>query len=166
MCGTNNPRSCIRWVLGFGLKTGYDIASPFSLFPVSRTRRSRRPGVCAATMSRAAGYPTSSSGEDLAVFSLVSLSSSWHLAIGRWSSLLVQLPPMSPPHRWVTVPWAEWLWATCTTVQAGHVGLVQLGCHWIRPVGLKPFRNFQMSSKLLQSCKVCANLNSSQKILK
>jgi hypothetical protein len=24
MCGTNNPGSCIRWVLGFGLKTGYD----------------------------------------------------------------------------------------------------------------------------------------------
>jgi hypothetical protein len=24
MCGTIDPRSCIRWVLGFGIKTGYD----------------------------------------------------------------------------------------------------------------------------------------------
>jgi hypothetical protein len=25
MCGTIDPGSCIRWVLGFGIKTGYDI---------------------------------------------------------------------------------------------------------------------------------------------
>jgi hypothetical protein len=24
MCGTIDPGSCIRWVLGFGIKTGYD----------------------------------------------------------------------------------------------------------------------------------------------
>jgi hypothetical protein len=26
MCGTSDPGSCIRWVLGFGIKTGYDKA--------------------------------------------------------------------------------------------------------------------------------------------
>jgi hypothetical protein len=28
MCGTIDPRSCIRWVVGFGIKTGYDITPP------------------------------------------------------------------------------------------------------------------------------------------
>jgi hypothetical protein len=29
MCGTINPGSCIRWVLGFGIKTGYDSSDTF-----------------------------------------------------------------------------------------------------------------------------------------
>jgi hypothetical protein len=66
------------------------LASPFSLFPVSKTCRSRCPVVCTATMSRAAVYPTSSAGEDLTMFSLVPLSSSWYLAADRRSSVPMQ----------------------------------------------------------------------------
>jgi hypothetical protein len=71
------------------------LASPFSLFPVSKTCRSRCPVVCTATMSRAAVYPTSSAGEDLTMFSLVPLSSSWYLAADCRSSVPMQPLPTS-----------------------------------------------------------------------
>jgi hypothetical protein len=56
------------------------LTSPLFLFPVTRTRRSRRPRVYTATMSRATVYPALSAGEDLAAFSLEPLSSSRQLA--------------------------------------------------------------------------------------
>jgi hypothetical protein len=39
MCGTVDPGSCVRWVLGFGIKTGYDTSPsaswPRSILPVT-----------------------------------------------------------------------------------------------------------------------------------
>jgi hypothetical protein len=36
MCGTNDPGSCIRWVLGFGIKTGYDRDAGWSGYEENR----------------------------------------------------------------------------------------------------------------------------------
>jgi hypothetical protein len=96
------------------------LASPLFLFPVSRTRRSRRPGVCTATMSRATVYPASSVGEDLAAFSLAPLPSSQHLAVGRRSSLPVQPPSASPPRTRAARPRCT---ASALDTPLGHLAL-------------------------------------------
>jgi hypothetical protein len=41
MCGTIHPGSCIRWVHGFGTKTGYDMEPELRSVPGARTPRIR-----------------------------------------------------------------------------------------------------------------------------
>jgi hypothetical protein len=74
-------------------------------------------------------------------------------------------PPLFRLLGWLAVQ-AHVVVGRACTVQMGHVGTVLLGYRWIRPDGCgNPF-HFLIYIQFVTSCKICANLNSTQKSVK